>query len=188
MTMASTRIPNSTSANLGTFPSEVTSWAALRTSARWEKKIALALKRVGVPVFLPMLTRRVIYPGKTQQSETPLFSGYIFCDEQAFLGNPAVLAANRKQIAQILKPGDSQLLRDELVRVAELVEHHELIQERLYGSPGDTVRIIAGPLSGSQGTVVALKPRKRLIVLEVSFLGARLEVEVEEHQVEKDRS
>lgn len=86
----------------------------------------------------------------------------------------------------MLRPGDQDQLKRELSRIADLVEHHELIQERLYGSPGDRVRIIAGPLSGSQATVVALKPRKRVIVLEVSFLGVRLEVEVEEHQVEKE--
>ncbi len=172
--------------NLRSFPLEVQNWVALRTSARWEKKIALCLTEAGVPNYLPVISRVVQYTGKKRTAEVPLFAGYVFCSEPLFMGNPRVSAACRKQIAQVLRPSDPQRLKQELLQIAEITASHELIQERIYGSPGDRVRIISGPLCGSQGVVRSLKPRKRILVLEISFLGTRLEVEVEEHQVEKE--
>jgi transcriptional antiterminator RfaH len=172
--------------NLSSFPLEVQNWVALRTSARWEKKIALGLTEAGVPNYLPVISRVVQYTGKRRTTEVPLFSGYVFCSESSFIGNPRVSAACRKQIAQVLRPSDPERLKQELLQIAEITSSHELIQERIYGSPGDRVRIISGPLCGSQGIVRSLKPRKRILVLEISFLGTRLEVEVEEHQVEKE--
>lgn len=167
-------------------PEDVPSWAVLRTSARWEKKIADSLQAVDVAAYVPTMKRVVQYATKRHMTEIPLFSGYVFCSETAFIGNPRVSPAIRKQIAQILRPSDPEQLRKELEHIARIVGDHELIQERVYGSPGDHVRIISGPLCGSQGVVLALKPKKRVLVLEVSFLGARLEVEVEEHQVKKE--
>jgi len=169
-----------------TLPDAVARWTVLRTSARWEKKVATTLHLAEVPVFLPTMTRVVQYAGKRQMSDIPIFAGYVFCSETSFLDNPRVPAACRKQIAQVLKPGDAEMLRAELGRIAAVTSKHDLIQERVYGSPGDTVRIVSGPLSGLQGTVLSLKPKKRVLVLEVSFLNARLEVEVEEHQIQKE--
>jgi len=173
-------------ATFNQLPVDVARWAVLRTSARWEKKVAASLQAAEVPVFLPTMTRVVQYASKRQMSDIPIFAGYVFCSETAFMDNPRVPAACRKQIAQVLRPGDDIMLRDELRRIAEVTSKHELIQECVYGSPGDVVRIVAGPLTGLQGTVMALKPKKRLLVLEIRFLSARMEVEVEEHQVQKE--
>jgi transcription antitermination factor NusG len=172
--------------SVGCFPDDVQHWAVLRTSARWEKKIVGALLDAGVPAYLPTLTRVVQYASKRQMTEIPLFSGYVFCSEPAFLGNPRVSQACRKLITQVLRPGDPGQLKRELQHIAEVSSNHQMIQERIYGSPGEKVRIVSGPLSGTRGIVRSLKPKKRILVLEVSFLGVRVEVEVEEHQVEKE--
>ena len=169
----------------GSFPADVQQWAVLRTSARWEKKVASLLLDAEVPVFVPTMTRVVQYASKRQTAEIPLFSGYVFCSETAFLGNPRVTRACRQMIAQVLRPGDQAQLDRELRHIAEIATNHQLIQESVYGSPGDRVRIVSGPLCGSQALIVALKPKKRVLVLEISFLGVRLEVEVDEHHVEK---
>lgn len=169
------------------FPADVEQWAVLRTSARWEKKIAGALLDSGVPAYLPTLTRVVQYASKRQMAEIPLFSGYVFCSEPAFLGNPRVSQGIRKLIAQVLRPGDPAQLKRELQHIADIASKHELIQESVYGSPGDKVRIIAGPLTGTAGVILNLKPKKRILVLEISFLSVRVEVEVEEHQVQKEQ-
>ncbi len=168
------------------FPTDVERWAVLRTSARWEKKIAGALLDAEVPAYVPTLTRVVQYASKRQMAEIPLFSGYVFCSEPAFLGNPRVAQSIRKLVAQVLRPGDPAQLKRELEYIAEVSSKHELIQESVYGSPGDKVRIVSGPLCGTQGVIRALKPKKRILVLEISFLSVRLEVEVEEHRVQKE--
>ena len=169
----------------GGFRSDVEKWAALRTSGRWEKKLAAGLEAAGVPVFLPLIAHTVRYASKTQTSHVPAFGGYVFCGEAEFVGNPRVTAACRKQVSQILRPSDYATLRAELTKIASFLTDHRLVQESLYGTPGGAVRIVGGPLRGQEGIIVGLKPGKRVLVLEVSFLGARLDAEVDEADVEK---
>ena len=47
------------------------------------------------------------------------------------------------------------------------------------------VRVIGGPLAGNEGRVVRVKPNRWVLVIEVSFLGAKMEAEVDERLVEK---
>jgi transcription antitermination factor NusG len=160
-------------------------WAAVRTAARWEKKVAELLAGAGVPVYLPLMTRITQYRGKRQSFQVPVFTGYVFCSESAFVGNPNIPAGCRSRIAQFLRCPDPARLRTELQAIGELLAHRRLVQERLYGRPGELVRIVGGPLAGQEGVILQLRPNRRQIVLEVSFLGARLEVEIDEQSVEK---
>ena len=50
---------------------------------------------------------------------------------------------------------------------------------------GETVRVVGGPLTGSVGTVVKLKPNKYAVVVEVSLIGAKLLAEIDESMLAK---
>jgi transcription antitermination factor NusG len=167
------------------FPAAVERWAALRTAAQWEKKLAVLLDGIGVPVFLPTMSRLTVYQGKRRAVQVPLFGGYVFCSEADYLGNKAITPAVRSKVAQVLRPADPAKLRDELAGIADLLTDRELVQERVAGKVGDTVRIIGGPLVGHQGKVVKVRPNRWQLVVEVSMLGAKLEVEVDERMVER---
>lgn len=167
------------------FPDSVERWAALRTAAQWEKKLAVLLAAVNVPVFLPTMSRLSIYQGKRRAAEVPMFSGYVFCSELDFLGNKAISPAIKSKVAQVLRPPDPAGLRAELAGIAELLTDRELVQERVAGKVGDVVRITGGPLVGQQGKVTKVRPNKWVLVVEVSFLGAKLEVELDERMVER---
>lgn len=167
------------------FPQHVQRWVALRTSARWEKSLAAALERCRVPTFLPLMTKISVYRSKRQTTEVPLFGGYVFCSESDFRGNKSVPSPVRNRIAQVLSPPDPEELRRELAGIANFLASHRLVQERIYGKPGDTVRVAAGLFAGQVGVIRGLKPEERKIVLEIRFLGVRLEVDVEEHLIQK---
>jgi hypothetical protein len=166
----------------------VRSWVALRTAARWEKSVATALAELAVPVFLPMMTRCNKYRTKHRASVVPVFSGYLFCEEGGFVGNPRVSRTCRAKVAQVLRPSDPESLRKELASVAGLLTDRHLVQERVLGRPGDVVRITGGPLVGNEGTILRLKPNKWQIVLEVSFIGARIVAELDDRLIERVRS
>jgi transcription antitermination factor NusG len=168
-----------------TFPAAVERWAALRTAARWEKKLAAALAVAGVPVFLPLLTRFTTSHGKRRSAAVPLFPGYVFCSETDFLTSKKLTPGTRAQVAQVLRPPDPETLRAELRGIASLLADRRLVQERLVGGVGDVVRVTGGPLGGHEGRVVRVKPNRWVLVVEVSFLGARLEAEVDERLVQK---
>ena len=160
----------------------VARWAALRTAARWEKKLASLLAGAGVPVYLPQMTK---IDGRARASRVPLFAGYVFCGEREFLDDPRVLPAARSKVAQVLRTPDPGRLREDLLAIAELLTDRELVQRRVVGGVGDVVEVVGGPLLGYRGPIRRLKPNRFQVVLEVSFLGARLDVEVDESQVRK---
>jgi transcription antitermination factor NusG len=167
------------------FPDTITHWAALRTAANWEKKLAAQLADAGVPVFLPLMTRITEYTGKRRKVEVPVFGGYVFCAESDFLSSRRLTPGTRAKVAQVLRPPDPEQLRLELATLAGVLRDRVLVQERLIGSVGDVVRITGGPLTGFEGKIVRTKPNQWQLVLEVSFLGARLDVEVDERMVER---
>ncbi len=160
-------------------------WAALRTAARWEKAVAEHLAAAGVPAFLPLMTRVSVSKSKKQTSLVPLFPGYVFCDDEGFRGNRQIPLACTRLVAQILAPPDPGRLRDELQAVADLLSDRQIYQERVLGAVGDTVRIVGGPLTGALGTVLRHIPGSARVVLEVSFLGARVEAVIDDKLVEK---
>lgn len=165
------------------FPVHVRDWSALRTSARWEKKITDQVVRAGGAVFLPTVRRVSVYRGKRRSAEVPLFPGYVFVSAASFLNNPAIPHSCRQKVAQVLRPTDPDRLRSELLQLAGLLTDRKLIQERVVGQPGDRIRVVGGPLTGNEGTIVRLKPNKYAVVVEVSLIGARLEVELADSMI-----
>ena len=165
------------------FPVHVRDWSALRTSARWEKKVADQVVRAGGAVFLPTVRRMTAYRGKRRSADVPLFSGYVFVSASDFLDNPAIPHSCRAKVAQILRPTDPDQLRTELLQLAGLMTDRKLIQERVVGQPGDRIRVVGGPMTGNEGTIVRLKPNKYAVVVEVSLIGARLEVELADSMI-----
>ena len=95
------------------FPEQVTRWAVLRTAARWEKKLAELLSNIGVPVFLPLMSRLTTYSDKRRTVHVPVFGGYVFCSELDFLGNPRLSPGVRSKVAQVLRPSDPEQLRSD---------------------------------------------------------------------------
>jgi hypothetical protein len=166
-------------------PPGVERWAALRTAARWEKKLAAVLSAAAIPVFLPLMTRFTTSHGKRRSARVPVFPGYLFASEPDFLASKRLTPGTRAKVAQILRPPDPTMLRTELSGIADLLTDRQLVQERLVGGVGDVVRVVGGPLAGHEGRVVRVKPNRWVLVIEVSFLGARMEAEVDERLVEK---
>ena len=168
-----------------TFPLSVRDWVALRTSARWEKRVATLVTEAHVAVFLPTVRRVTAYRGKKRAVQVPLFPGYVFTSSSGYLDNPAVPKSCREKVAQVLRPSDADSFREELLKVAGLVTDRKLIQERVVGQPGDRIRVVGGPLTGNEGTIVKLKPNKYAVIVELSLIGARLEVELAEGMVNR---
>jgi transcription antitermination factor NusG len=171
--------------DISPFPASVERWAALRIAARWEKKLAVALAGAAVPAFLPLMTRFTTSHGKRRSARVPVFPGYLFVSEPEFLGSKRLTPGTRAKVAQVLRPPDPEALRAELRGIADLLADRQLVQERLAGGVGDVVRVVGGPLAGHEGRVVRVKPNRWVLVIEVTFLGVKIEAEVDERLVEK---
>lgn len=166
---------------------QVANWAAIRTAARWEKAIAEQLASVGVPTYLPLMTRVSVSRSKRQTASVPLFPGYLFCGHAEVRACKRIPMACTAKIAQLLAPPDPDRLREELLAVAALLNDRQLVQERVFGTVGETVRLTGGPLAGHLGKILRFIPGSSRVVLEISFLGSRVEATLEDRSVEKAR-
>lgn len=167
------------------FAHDVTDWIALRTSARWEKKIGNLIASIGAPVYLPMITKHTRYSSKARMSDLPLFPGYVFTSANSYIQNPAIPITARNKVAQVLKPKDPDSLRNDLLRFADLVQDRKLVQEKVVGEPGDRIVIVGGPLVGNEGKIIRLKPNRYAVIVEIDLIGAKLEVELSEGMIQK---
>src|SRR5262245_47374292 len=102
-------------------PASVERWAALRTAARWAKKLAGLRASAGGPVFLPLLTRFATSHGKRRAASVPIFPGYLFCSEADLLASKRLTPGTRAKIAQVLRPPDPGKLHAELRGIADLL-------------------------------------------------------------------
>jgi transcription antitermination factor NusG len=160
-------------------------WAAIRTSARWEKKAVLTLARAGIPVFLPTWTRISRYRTRKNISQIPLFPGYLFFDESCTEKISRLSPATKRFVAQIIKPSDYVTLKSELREISEIITNHQLVKEKIFGIPGETVRITRGSFKNFEGKIARQIDASNRFVLVVSFLGLSVEVEVEDQALEK---
>jgi transcription antitermination factor NusG len=166
------------------FDTTVSEWAAIRTAARWEKKVVENLSSAGISVFLPTLTRSVRYKSRTNNLEIPLFAGYVFFDHSRLTDLPRRPDQTR-YIAQIIRTADPQTLRAELSSIAEFLSNNQLVQERVFGAVGEVVRIKNGSFKDYHGTIIRQIPNKNRLVLSVSYLGLALEVVIDDCAVQR---
>ena len=54
-------------------------WFALHVRTRHEEGVAAHLRGMGYEDFLPLYKRRTRWSDRVRETETPLFSGYLFC-------------------------------------------------------------------------------------------------------------
>ncbi|HYF49954.1 MAG TPA: transcription termination/antitermination NusG family protein [Planctomycetota bacterium] len=169
----------------GVLDESVERWAAIRTAARWEKKAAETLARFCIPVFLPSFRRVTKYKTRTATCDIPLFSGYLFFDETRLDQVNDLSPAHKKYIAQVLRTNDHRTLGVELRQLSKAMSDYELIQSKLYGRIGDTVRIRSGVFAQYDGRIVRYGATHNRLVLAVSYLGLFVEIEIDDRSVEK---
>ena len=72
---------------------------------------------------------------------------------------------------------------DEIDAVRRVVDSDVPVFPHVYLREGQRVRIIAGPLAGIEGLLIATKPQKGLFVVSVDLLQRSVAVEVDATQV-----
>ncbi|ABF91060.1 NusG-like protein [Myxococcus xanthus DK 1622] len=154
-------------------------WVALLVRVNHEKVAAAQLGKHGYEFFLPTYT-----PPKSSgvKAKLPLFPGYLFCRYQPL--NPYRI---------VRAPGVIRLLGGdagpEAVPAQELEAIRRVADSGVSSNPcdylrvGQRVRIIEGPLTGLEGSLVTSKSQLRFIV-SVGLLQRSVSVEVSAEQLE----
>jgi transcription antitermination factor NusG len=138
-------------------------WYALEVWRRSEKKVDLLLRTKGYECIPALYKSKRRGYDRVREREIPLFPGYIFCRFDAARRLPILVTPGVLRIVGVGKQPvaihDSEIAAIELVVASGLPAEPWPFEEN-----NQVVRIVAGPLSGVEGTIVDRKSRGRLVV------------------------
>lgn len=158
------------------------SWHAVYTHARHEKRVAQQLDERGIENFLPLYHSIRRWKDRRKELDLVLFPGYIFVrmalsQRLRVLQLPGVVRFVSFNGQPAALPGDDlEALRTGLAQGMR-AEHHP------YLTVGRRVRVTRGPLSGAQGILLRVKTNWR-IVISIDAIMRSVAVEVDETDVE----
>jgi transcription antitermination factor NusG len=157
-------------------------WYAAYTCPRHEKYVAQQLIRRQIGSFLPMYSSVRRWKDRRKRIDLPLFPGYVFVQMNernrldilrlagvvqlvCFQGKPAAIAPSE---IEALRHGSSGSV---------------VIQPHPYLKEGRRVRIISGPMIGTEGIYVRRKQQTRLVI-SISLIQRSVAMEIGGAEVE----
>lgn len=153
-------------------------WYAVSTKFRSEKYVVDVLQRKGIEAYVPLLRRTRRYTRKIKTYEIPLINCYVF-----------VRITPQQKVPVLEVPYvhhfigfDGKIVpvpEEEMQMMRRVVgELSEVIVEPRQWTEGDHVEVIAGNLTGIQGTLVA-RNGKHEFIIELETLGYQLRMVVD---------
>jgi transcription antitermination factor NusG len=171
-------------ANQAPRPATGTSWFALQTWPRYEKRIAERLKFKGIEVFLPLFTEQHQWSDRRSVVQTPVFPHYVFV---------RIGEAVDTRVSVLRTSGVAQFVGARGAGVPIPDSQIESIQTLLSSGPafslhpfidiGCRVRIRGGSLDGVEGILVAKNDDPSLVV-SVQLIQRSLSLRLTGYQVE----
>jgi transcriptional antiterminator RfaH len=160
-------------------------WHLVATAPRRERYAAAELEQADFATHLPLVLEPVRHGRRTIDEHRPLFPGYVFVRFDPADGRWAVIYRTKGCIQPVRIAGALAALTaeqfDALCRLEDadgLIRHPRPVAVGL--TPGETVRVVAGPWSGFLGQVLSMKGAERVRLL----LGV-LEVEMATGMVDR---
>jgi transcription antitermination factor NusG len=152
-------------------------WYAVQVWTGREHLSANHLRQRGYEVFLPCYRDHRRWSDRVKTIDRALFAGYVFCRLHAEAAGKIVTS-----------PGVIRMVGDGRGPVpipgSEIDAIQRIVQTRLAAEPwqlldvGQRVRIEAGPLRGTEGVVLMVKNRHRLVV-SITLLQRAVAVDVD---------
>jgi transcriptional antiterminator RfaH len=157
-------------------------WWCLHTKPRQEKATARELRKLGVTFFLPQVLKEDRTPqGRKIRSVIPLFPSYLF-----LLGdyNDRLSALRGNRLVAVLEVSDQESLERDLRQIQKMLSSGLPVQPEPAAPVGSRVRILTGPLTGIEGTVIRRGKHDQFVAV-VRFLGRGATVDLQDWQVEQ---
>jgi len=166
-------------------------WYALQCVSGKENVVRDGVQKVftNYSTFFPRRELEIRKNGKTSLQVKSLFPGYFFLQSRTRLFYHEALDISRKvgemcsSISFLKVVGmyrsDKSIGSDEIVPILNhemdlflnMTDEREVVQFSQYKKEGEKVQIISGPLSGREGIIIKINPRKKRIKVGVNLLG-----------------
>ena len=168
--------------------SDSAKWYVVHTYSGYENKVAATIQKTVenrkledliLDVRVPMETVTEIRDTGSKEVERKLFPGYVLI-KMRMTDESWYVVRNTRGVTSFVGPGSKPVaLTDEEVNALG-VEKHEL---KLSYAPGDSVKVIDGPLEGFVGVVEAIDMAAQSVRVVVSMFGRETPVEFQFNQV-----
>ncbi|HCC35167.1 MAG TPA: transcription termination/antitermination protein NusG [Ruminococcaceae bacterium] len=169
--------------------SEDAKWYVVHTYSGYENKVAKNLEKLVenrklhdliFEIKVPTETVTEIKDNKKREVERKIFPGYVLV-KMIVTDDSWYVVRNTRGVTGFVGPSSSPVPLTE--KEVEALGVDKKTVEVTY-SPGDSVRIIDGPLEGFVGVVDKLDTDKNFVMLTISMFGRETPVELELDQVE----
>jgi transcription antitermination factor NusG len=161
--------------------SESEQWFAIYVRSHFERAVEQCLKGKGYAAFSPFYQTIRKRSGRTKILDLPLFPGYVFCSFNPHKRLPILTTPG---IVNVLGAGNipEPVKLSEIRSIRTVSEAGQSVRPWPFLQQGQKVRIEAGPLTGTEGTLLRVKNQLRLIV-SVTLLQRSMAVEVDQEMV-----
>lgn len=157
-------------------------WFAVHTKYKCEKFVAELLAKRDIAVYLPLITNIKKYVSGIKKREVPLINSYVFvkiCKQEyhPVLSTLYVRGFLKQRKSLVCIPNKEI---DILRRVVGELE--EVYSSSYDLRTGDTVEIIAGNLTGLQGTLLQAEGSNRFVI-QLESIGMQLSMSVDKNKL-----
>lgn len=163
--------------NTQVFRDNAQQWFAVHV---WTGREGLAAKHLllrGYEVFLPCYREHRQWSDRVKTVDRPLFAGYVFCRLQSdVVANIVTTPGVIRLVGD--RQGPAPIPTNEIEDIQRIVETRLLVEPWPFLRAGQRVRIEVGPLRGTEGVVLNVKNRRRLVV-SIPLLQRSVAVELD---------
>jgi transcription antitermination factor NusG len=167
----------------GLAPSQ-SSWFAIQTRPRYEKKVAVELQEKGVNTFLPLSSATHQWSDRRRLVQLPLFSGYVFVRISLSLNaRVSVLQTNGVVNFVGVRNMGIPIPDCEIEALQSVLEGGAVFEPYPHLNIGQRVRICGGCFDGVEGVLVAVHGEQSLIV-SVNLIQRSIAMRIDGYKVE----
>ena len=159
-------------------------WYALFTRSRQERVASMRLQALDVPFFLPMNDEVHQWSDRKQVVSVPLFPGYLFVHIER-LSKKRLHVVNAPGVVGFVgnRSGPLPIPDSEIESIRAVFTRGEKCRPHAFLKEGDRVRMVRGPLSGIEGTLLRSGAKAQLVV-SINIIQRSVAVVVSEKNVE----
>lgn len=154
-------------------------WYVAQSLPRQESRAEFHLRRQGLRIFLPRMTKTVRHARKLQTVSTVVFPGYLFVILD--IGRDRWRSVNGTfGVAGLIMAGETpRAAPTEVVEeLLEITDDQGLLQFGDKLREGQIVRVTVGPFAGAIGSLARLDPKGRVRVL-LEMMGGRVAMDLD---------
>jgi transcription antitermination factor NusG len=163
---------------------ETSSWFAVRTQSRFEKKVAAELQSKGIRVFLPLYPAARQWTDRRKVVKAVLFPGYLFVHHVPSSSvRVSVLRTNGVIGFVGVRGMGTSIPNDEIEAIQTLLDKRVPFAPYAYIRIGQRVRIRGGALDGIKGYLAAINQDESLII-SIDLIQRSVAISIKGYEIE----